>query len=191
MRDLLSPTRTNVVRQTPPLWGSLDGADQQLRGSLRANETLQGFPFASQSGLWGFKNLHSAFSSNILRLGIYMWMLYVHSIMIMLPCFLYLLLFRSFESGVFDSMRHVFFAQPIFICLTSIGKKKQNHLGFKGGGGNFLMVINHWALKKNQLDEAKSSTIPRAWSLETGTKHAILASCALRLKKSFKMFLSE
>ena len=110
---------------TPPLWGSLDGADQQLRGSLRANETLQGFPFASQSGLWGFKNLHSAFSSNILRLGIYMWMLYVHSIMIMLPCFLYLLLFRSFESGVFDSMRHVFFAQPIFICLTSIGKKNK------------------------------------------------------------------
>ena len=74
MRDLLSPTRTNVVRQTGrPLWGSLDGVDQQLRGSLRANETLQGFPFASQSGLWGFKNLHPAFSSNILRLTIYMY----------------------------------------------------------------------------------------------------------------------
>ena len=53
------------------------------------------------------------------------------------------------------------------------------------------MVINHWALKKNQLDEAKSSTIPRAWSLETGYKHAILVSCALRAKRSFKMFLFE
>ena len=76
-----------------------------------------------------------------------------------------------------------------FYMLDVNWKKKQNHLGFKGGGGNFLIVINHWALKKNQLDEAKSSTIPRAWSLETGTKHAILASCALRPKKSFKMFL--
>ena len=97
-----------------PLWGSLDGADQQLRGSLRANETLQGFPFASQSGLWGFKNLHPAFSSNILRLGIYIRILFLHFILIMLPCFLYLLLFRSFDSGVCNSMHHLLFAQQLF-----------------------------------------------------------------------------
>ena len=110
----------------------------------------------------------------------------------MRPCFLYLLLFRSFDLGVCDSLHHLFFAQQLFLKAwrqMEWKKTKQNHLRFKGRGGNFLMVINHWALKKNQLDEAKSSTIPRAWSLETGTKHAILASCALRPKKSFKMFL--